>query len=477
MINYKAIAIAMKDIVGFRESQNPSDPQLLNSVTKTVSGLYVNDVNTGLINTESMDTLLTQYDNDSELWVAGVYDTNAIVYSNNIYFKAKIDTTEIPESSGTFWDGSATAGTIIYFDNKAYAVLTTTDKNPIESPSFYTEIISDWTPLMTVKTLSDELVEIRTGAINDILSDLVNEKSRLGESKPLVDSFKLYTKVGHYTNTVTKGNRRVGIEINLSDRRGLMFVLKTLRTQFNGNAAFNIQIHTPNSLQPIQSIPINHNLISSFKVTKVTDELMFGADAAFEEIDGTYRIYVSYLESELPTSVSAISRRFNYADFERHSGCGSCSEDVAEWVRVSNFFTVKPFYVNPEHLANDTELWDESNNNYILSTNFGLSFSASVLCDETAVILENINMFASAIQYQTAFKVMQKMAWSTRVSGRGDEIKTDIKNKASFVIENEKSTFVTERSQVREALQNNLKGIEWPCFNPNATASLIASVY
>ena len=466
MINNKKVSKSLKGLVGFKNSNDPNDPVLNYDITQSKSGLYVNDAHE-LINTKNFEKMLINYDTDiTDFDALTTYLKGDKCLNNNVYFVTKETSTGNIPPNGYFWNGGANSGEVIYYNSETFNVLTDTNLNPDESPTAFAKITTLWNPISEKKSLTDELNEFVTGASNDIVSDMVTDKAVNRETKPLLDTFILYTDVAHITSTETKQDRRVGFVVNLRDTRGLLFVLKSIRTQFNGVANFNIQIHTPNSLTPVFEIVINHNKISSYEITKLQEEILLGVDTEIDDISGSDIFYISYLEKDLPTAVKAVKRTLKFLD-RSALGCNSCPSDVRFWAKASPYFNLRPFYVLASNLpTNENEIWNPEHNVLVDNTNFGLNFSCSIVCDETSVILENIAEFAPALQWQTAYKILEAYGFSTRVSGMGDEIKSSVKQKAQFDTNSEKSQWLKNHEQIRQGLRETFKNLDFPCFTP-----------
>ena len=466
MIDNKIVSEALKEQIGFRNSNDPNDPVLDYVLTKTESGLYVNDVHE-LINTKNMNYLLINYDTDIEDFdILLTYLKDEKCLSNNVFFKAIQETTGNTPENGIFWDGSATNGEIIFYNQKTYTVINDTTENPDKNPTNFTLINSSWTPISQQKSLSDELKTFVEGASNDLMSDLISDKAVNRETKPLLDTFILYTDVAHITSKELKQDRRVGFEVNLRDTRGLLFALKSIRTQFDGIVNFDIQIHTPNSLEPLFSINIDHSKISSYEVTKLAETIMLGVDKETNEIAGNSTFFISYLENSLPLPVNAIKRTLKFLD-RSALRCSRCPSDVKNWANASPYFNLTPFYLLASDIpTNENELWDIEKMVYVEDTNFGLNFSCSIICNETNVIIENLAEFSPALQWHTAYKILEAFGFSTRVSGLGDEIKSSIKSKAQFDTNSENSQWLKNYNMIRQGLRETFKNLDFPCFTP-----------
>jgi len=460
MINNKKISDAMQNLVGFQSSNDP-----------VASNLFVNNVHE-LINVKNLEHLLINYDKGIEVYdtlITYLKDDFCIIYDK--YYKAKeSNTNEIP-FDGKFWDGSALSGQIIFFNQKTYSVINDTQKDPLTAPSNFSEQLTSWIAVSHVKSLSDELRSVIRGASKDLINDIITNKAVKRETKPLLETFVLFTTVGHLTNVEINQGRRVGFAINTKDTRGLLIALKSLRTQFDGVVDFDIQIHTPNSLTPIFTIPVNHTKISSFEITNLSEQILLGIDSDNNNISGSDVFFISYLENTIPISVRAIKRQLKFLN--SNTSCGSCSQDVKKWQRASNFFNVMPFYVPSAKIPTiNANFWDVGDMVFVEDTNFGLNFSCSVVCDETTVFLENLQEFAPALQWHTAYKIIEKFGVSTRVSGMGDEIKASTKNKAQFDTNSEKSQWLINYNNIRQGLRETFKNLDFPCYTPPSGYSL-----
>lgn len=464
MIDIKKVQQAFFNLVGFQDSNNPEDPRLDYDLTVSNSGLYVNGAHE-LINSRNMNYLLTNFDTDvSDFLLTEEYSEGDLVLFSGTYYKAKTDVLGEAPIIGTFWNGFAKAEEITFYNQEAYRPFSDTTESPEENPSGYIKTTTNWYAIQTVKDLSYELQGYIDRAGAELLTDFTEDKAVNREVKPLLSSFILFTKAGH--SLETPQSRRVGLKVCMKESRGLLFLLKSLRTLFNEIGEFDIQIHTPNSEDPVATVHIDHKKKSSYQITNINEILTFGADSEIGDVQGDGTFYISYLEQNIPANMRAIKRELNFEKINSPK-CGSCPSDQSIWANALPYFTVTPFYVSTGNLPADlNSLWNPEDEVYDRSTNYGLNFSNSIVCDETTVILENIDIFAPALQYNTAYKILEAFAFSTRVSGLGDQIKSDLKAKINFDLNHKESPWLQNYNKKRQALRDSFKQLNSPCLPP-----------
>ena len=212
------------------------------------------------------------------------------------------------------------------------------------------------------------------------------EKSALGTSKNLLTNTDLFSTTGNFTDYETSTGKIVGFEISPSRSKSLVVKVSKLKLQFDTNQTIDIHLFKSGMKTPVATESVVYTGSGSVQSVSV-DWSLYG--------EGSY--FIAYDQQLISGYAVNGVRDYNYAN----SGQTSFPS--------GRHFKAVAFNAG---VADASELWDLKENQYTVSTNYGLNVSLSVECDYTSFLVEQKLQFKNVIRYSVAIDLMRTIAFN-----------------------------------------------------------------
>jgi len=214
----------------------------------------------------------------------------------------------------------------------------------------------------------------------------LNEKSELRTANSLLARNDLFDNAGNIFDTEPMLGRMVGIEITPARSKNVIPTIEGFTVQLDTNQTFDVYLFRSGTLAPIQTKSVIYTGAGSVQSVAVTWPLTG---------QGSY--YLAYDDSLLTGNVINGTKEYNY----RNRGLTTFP--------TGRFYSATAFDAN---VPGTSTLWDLTATNYSISTNYGLNVSMSVRCDYTAFIIEQKDLFKTAIALQVTMDMLREMAFN-----------------------------------------------------------------
>jgi len=212
------------------------------------------------------------------------------------------------------------------------------------------------------------------------------EKSALGTSKNLLSNSDLFSTTGNFTDLETSTGKIVGFEISPSKSNSLTLNVKKIKVQFDTNQNIGIHLFKSGQKAPVGSVTVAY--IGSGSVQEVPVSW---------SLSGSGSYFIGYDQNLVSGSAINGVKDYNY----QASGLTSFPS--------GRYFKATAFNAG---VADASELWDLKENQYTVSTNYGLNLSLSVECDYTSFLIEQKVQFRNVIRLAVAINLMRSIAFN-----------------------------------------------------------------
>lgn len=390
MIRVAEIQDKLSHLIGWEQSFDTTDLRISDTLTKSESGLYYQQVHP-LLTLQNISSVAPDFRNI----VYGEYYIEKEYYEGNI---------------------------VTFSDGKLYKAL---KKSIGKEPNLESEYWVETNPF-------SEWLESKTRAsIQKAVMRYYSENIIQGTYKSLCENKTLFDGAGRICDVVKNRNNLVGFEIIPVRSKGVTTRINRIGLQFTEPGNYTLYLMHSSMDAPVRVITLNklrRNSIEWFSF----DDLYLPYQSMDNDAGGSW--YLCYLQSELPHGSQAIRKERDWSK----EPCGSCSrQEFISWSAWSKYIEVHPFYVNSERVKgasgagdfnddfnddfnNDFEkqplsLWDIADNQYQYDTNFGLNLEVTVACDITDFILEQRMLFQDIIAKQVAIDMLREFAYNANV--------------------------------------------------------------
>jgi len=411
MFDINKIQSCYSNYIGWRNSKNPCDKPLSDSVTTSESGQYFNDYHPLLTyeNIKSIAVNPSRYNFQS--WdIAATYNTNDVVIYNtgkyDCYFRSLIDNN----------------------------IGLQPDTNPTEW--LEVDYISDW---YTQKT---------NDSFNKLINSVANTKKLKSKTKTILDNFKLFNNEGRLSDTIVKSGRFVGYSIRLDQKENISLLLKQIGFQFTElQAPLTLYLYHSSQSQPLQTIDFNTTVLNGFE--------WFSSDLKLDYVNDTVDTgvyYIGYYEDDLQGQ--AINKRLNW-----DKPCSGCQGwKYGDYKNLSQFSTIYPISVSSQDIEPGRTMFDINDVRYTNNTNFGINLNINIRCDWSDFICQNKDMFINSYRTQVAYDMMNEMLYSTRDNDLRQKINAALQGNDSI------SGYEQKLQDEIEALNFDMSDLGSPCM-------------
>lgn len=269
----------------------------------------------------------------------------------------------------------------------------------------------DYAPA-TAQTLSTWLADKYDAAVRDLFADLIRYKRLEESNRQLIESLMLFDGVGSYSDRIIKRGRFCYLEVVTNKQQGLTVTIDRIGLQLDQAQALTLYVFHSSQVEPVQTVPLQVTKAGSFQWHTVNITLQ--ADGADYSPEGKF--YIGYFEEDL--TGQAIKRESTWG----RSPCVGCNGwNLAAFQKWSRFVSVMAGSVPAGSLPDAATLWDERAGTYDTTTNWGLNLSLTVSCDLTGFFITNKARLADALGLGLAVKLLEEIAYTTRMTGIADK--------------------------------------------------------
>lgn len=430
MFNPNRITDCLLGLIGFRQSNKTGIPRIDEELTRSSTGMFVD---------QTAHSLITQ--------------ENLIAISENI-----------PLSDIALWDAATSykSNELSRVDGKVYRAKR---DNSNKTPTSNTD---DW---KETNMLSEYLLQKYKGASINLFNTVFTNKKLWESAKTILSDISLFEGAGNLSKRVEKNNRFVGFIVTPT-YKDTVALIKWIGLQFDtANPNFKLYLYHSSQYEPLKEIPITHSKTYSFAWHELSEELSIRFNSN-EYNDGGF-FYIGYYESDLLGK--AIWKDQDFSGNNCHT-CNSVSEYlISQW---SKYVSIQPFYVDESFLNNERKLFDTDKIIQLSNQNFGLNMKIQVKCDISDLVCRNKEAFANALRMQVTHDLLSDMAYSSR----NNQLKEQVSQKAMYALDNRENYQKGFSKQLDEAVKaisfdmSSLNSICLPCENAN-TGVEISSLF
>lgn len=227
------------------------------------------------------------------------------------------------------------------------------------------------------------------------ISAWASQKIENRTAKNLLNDTQLFRTTGHVQDTDVNQSEIVGIEITPHRHKGIATRIRRIALQLTDNQSVEVRLFHSGSQSPVTEDPLVANYTASGGV-----QWFEAAEDWILEPSGTY--WIVYDQRDITgQSINGI-RDFNF----HNRGI--------TWYPSDKYYQSVSF-ANP---GSDATLWDISDNQYTLATNYGLNVELDVRCDYTDLIVDQKALFTDLVGYAVAMLLVKEISFnpSTRVN-------------------------------------------------------------
>jgi hypothetical protein len=291
------------------------------------------------------------------------------------------------DPSGVQLTGLTTTSSGLYF-NDIHPALTFDNLVSI-APQF--DLIDDDTAAVNTAFTNWLTQKVEAGIVKAV-SAWLSQKMKNRTAYNLLNDTKLFRTTGHIQDTDSNQGRVVGIEVSPRREKGIATKIRKVGLQLNTNQTLTVNLFSSTTPTPNAS-PLTAVYTASGGVQ------WFPVDWTLEP-EGTY--WIAYNQDDLVgLSINGL-RDYNY------------DNRGITYYPGNKYFQSVSFSVS----GDDATLWDISQNNYSLATNYGLNLELDVRCDYTDFVVDQKALFADLIGLQVGMDILRELAFnpSTRVN-------------------------------------------------------------
>ncbi len=401
MYRLQPIQEAMLARVGFRQTTHPQIPQLLEQITESESGIFIQDRHP-LLNTNNLFMCSENFDQwPYTPWAA----PGAPGYDEDVFVKHE----------DKIWVSNIEAN----------------QTEPGTAP------LTDWTE---VNNFSQYLMRIQQSAAQKTVEKLFQEKKVDRVGKTVFENIHLFDGTGYRNQAVTKRGRFVGFAVRLHKQKHLTILLRKLGTQFDNNVPnLKIYVYHESRVAPVLTRTINHTLPGSFQWANIED---IALPYVSDDQDAGGLFFIGYYEDDLPNGVQSLSR----LDYKWGEApclvCPGSSADVLYFQKWSQFSSWYPVIVAAADINAGPGRDKFANHKAarVYDNNFGLNFHLTLKCDVTDFLIENVSLLDEAYSNQIAYELLSSMSYTLRDNGDAKQIR----DKAAFEMTRTDSTGISK---------------------------------
>ena len=313
--------------------------------------------------------------------------------------------------------------------------------------------------------LSDYLRHLVKNGIATTIQTFMQMKGLYRESKSLLERRTFFDGSGRINATIQNKGRLVGFEIVPVRALGVTTKIERIGLQMKGGSG-TIKMYLFHSSQrnPLKTIDLEFtNTNGGFQWFDVKDVFLPYISNG-NNAGGSW--YLVYNQDDLPEGMEAINMS---KDWSREP-CGTCNiGSIETWRELTKYMLISPFSIKaPSTFAQYPEFWDVDLMSFTNTINYGLNVEVSVGCDLTDFVLEQKQLFATALQRQVAAIALRTMALNpdVRVNRNQSNVnRNDILYEIDGNTQGRPTGLGYELKMAYEALSLDTRGIDRICLS------------
>ena len=356
-------------MVGWRQTDNAAE-RIDDELTDPVSGLYYNDAHPLLTYENIKGIMPTEYINRYP-----TYDATAL-YKKNDKVRKGDDVYRAKENSQGY--------------------------DPAANPTYWEK----W------NMVSDFIEGLTRAQINTFVQEFLTMKSMQKESKTLLERRTFFDGAGRLNASLPNGGFLVGMEITPVRSMGVTAKIERIGLQMVGGTG-DVHIYLFHSSQPY---PIYDEVFSytnngGFQWFKPAEDWYMPYMNDGTDAGGSW--YLLYNQDQLPQGMEGVNVS---KDWSREP-CSTCNiGSLQAWRELTKYLQISPFKIGaPSTFDEQPTMFDVQDIIYTNTSNYGLNVEVSVGCDLTGFLIEQRNIFATALQKQVAVNVLRILAMNPDV--------------------------------------------------------------
>ena len=230
------------------------------------------------------------------------------------------------------------------------------------------------------------LTEKVEAGIVKAISSWTSEKMKNRTAGNLLNDTKLFRTTGRLQNTDTNNSEIVGIEVSPRREKGIATKIRKVGLRLTQNQTLTINLFSSENTAP-DATPLTAVYTAAGGVQWFTVDW---------DLPPTGTYWIAYDQADLTgQSVNGLLD-YNYDN-----------RGITHYPGNKYFQSVS--FVVP---GNDAALWDISQNQYTLSTNYGLNLELDVRCDYTSFVVDQKALFADLVALQVGMDILRELAFN-----------------------------------------------------------------
>lgn len=424
MYRLNDIQEGLKNLVGWEQNFNPAEA-IDDDLTQSDSGLYFQNAHP-LLTLDNVKSIVPEnfyfiYPNWSNQ--AAYHKGDKVKHSNKIWIATADNTAETPADGSQYW--------------------------------------------AEYNFLSDYLRHLTKNGIATMIQTFIQMKGLHRESKNLLERRTFFDGSGRINATIENRGRLVGFEIVPVRAMGVTTKIERIGLQMKGATGI-VKMYLFHSSQrdPIKTFDLDFtNATGGFQWFDIKDTFLPYISNG-NNAGGSW--YLVYNQDDLPQGMEAINMS---KDWSREP-CGTCNPGSLEtWREITKYILISPFSIKaPTTFAEYPEFWDIDMMSFTNTINYGLNVEVSIGCDLTDFILNQKELFATALQGQVAAIALRTMALNpdVRVNRNQSNVnRNDILYEIDGNTQGRPSGLGYELKMAYEALSLDTRGIDRVCLKCN----------
>jgi hypothetical protein len=237
--------------------------------------------------------------------------------------------------------------------------------------------------------VSDYLRSVRRSGIQEALQLYINQHKELTQARTLIDNLDITVGLNYFSDKVQKTGRFVGIEIKPSSSQTIAVMIRKMGVQFDTlNTNLKFYFYETSQEDAIKTFTISaHSKTNSLQWFALAD---FIASYKYEDGGTGQRFILGYYENDLQGQA---------LDTRLYTNC--CGN---EWVTNYQAYVWFRGCIFPPAALNGIKIPDMKLIGYT-DQSFGIHLKASIHCDITETICDNVEMFLALCKKKIALKI------------------------------------------------------------------------
>jgi len=254
-------------------------------------------------------------------------------------------------------------------------------------------------------TVNDYLNVVHESEIVSLVYDFVSRAKEKLASRELLNNFDVTNGVADFTNLATKNSRFVGWLIKPHKSNNIKIALTKIGLQLDTAETVRIYLYETSQQTAIATYDFVYSAPLSVQWKTVTDFLM-----NYRGEYGTNQQYIlGYYETSTTSRTNPLTGQAVKFDFD-------CGCDNAPQREFGRYVEIQPIVIPNANLNGVTLPDTQDLTSYYVDTSYGIFGKINVTCDITDVIVDNMDIFAKALQYRIAVRVLDDYLASKRVN-------------------------------------------------------------